>query len=85
MTGSYVYINITLLHAAFYSTIQPVILIIALVSTLLMYLLKKYLILRRYSSPKKFHRLIFDAALRGLAVTPLMFGLGALMFTLMLQ
>lgn len=84
MTGTYTHINVTLLHAAFYCSIQPWILFIALVSVLLMYLVKKYLLLRRYSAPRLFHRLIFETALIGLSYAPLMFGVGCLVFVLVL-
>ena len=85
MTGCYNYISITILHAAFYCCLEPWILVMALVSVVLMYLVKKYLILRRYCTPNHFHRLVFETALLGLSFAPLMFGSGSLLFVLLLS
>lgn len=85
MTGSYTYINITLLHSAFYCSIEPWVLVVSLVTVILMYFIKKYLLLRRYSAPRLFHRLIFETALGGLSYVPLMFGSGSLIFALILN
>lgn len=82
MTYTYTYINLTLMHGAFYCSIQPWILVVGCISIILAYTIKKYLLLRRYTAPKKLHRLVFDHSNVSVSYTPLMFGLGALLSTL---
>jgi hypothetical protein len=58
------------------------ILLVACISVSLAYFINKYLLLRRYSSTKKLHRLVFDHANVSISYTPLMFAIGSLLTVL---
>lgn len=74
-----------MLHAAFYSVIQPWVIVVAIASVVLHYIAKKYLVLRRYSKPRQFNKLIFEAVLTGISFVPVMYGAGEITFAFILN
>jgi hypothetical protein len=70
------------MYAVFNSWLQPVILIILFVGTLLFYHIKKYLLLRRYQAPEMLSKLVFDNVLMSLNYVPIFHALGGLLLTL---
>lgn len=69
-----------ILHAAFYCTLQPFIMFLATLGTTLFFLVKKYLLLRRYTAPKMLSKLVFNNALVGLSYVPVFYAIGSLVF-----
>lgn len=80
ITGSYVYLAGGLLYASFNAILQPLILAILLVSTVLFFHIKKYLLLRRYNSPEMLSKPVFDNALLALGSVPVFQSVGAAVY-----
>lgn len=80
MTGSYVYLAGGLIYASFNSLLQPLILAILLVSTIIFYHLKKYLLLRRYNAPEMLSKLVFDNVLMVLSYVPVFQAVGGAVY-----
>ena len=81
ITNCYVYLVGNMMHCAFYCTLQPILLFVVSVCTILFYYVKKYLLLRRYGAPKMLSILVFKNALSGMNYVPLFYAAGCLVFT----
>lgn len=81
VTGSYVYLTGGLLYCAFNAVLQPLILVILLVCTLLFYYIKKYLLLSRYNVPVMLSKLVFDNVLMALNYVPIFQVIGGAVYT----
>ncbi|CAM6001711.1 unnamed protein product [Sphagnum balticum] len=80
ITSSYVYLLANLLHASFYCTLQPFLLVLSGVGFFLFYYIKKYLLLTRYNEPGMLNKLVFSNAVSALCYVPIFYGVGGIVF-----
>lgn len=76
MNKTYTQVLVDLLHMAFFATMQPFIILIFLIGNIVKWCLLRYLLLRRYNYPKRYHRMVFDQVLTILKLLPIFLGCG---------
>lgn len=81
IVGSSVYLTGGMLFVTFNGFLQPLILFIMCISTICFYYIQKYLLLRRYTSPKMLDKSVFDNTLFLLSYTPMFYAGGCLFYT----